>query len=87
MSSADASLTAKIDGEPAQIKQSGLYFVALSNCDTKDEGFTKLLSGELEAKSAYGYLPGELSMLLYYVQFKFSPCWQRGHTLYIVLDM
>lgn len=60
MSSADASLTAKIDGEPAQIKQSGLYFVALSNCDTKDEGFTKLLSGELEAKSAYGYLPGEL---------------------------
>jgi hypothetical protein len=59
MSSADASLTAKIDGEPAQIKQSGLYFVALSNCDTKDEGFTKLLSGELEAKSAYGYLPGE----------------------------
>ena len=25
MSSADASLTAKIDGEPAQIKQSGLY--------------------------------------------------------------
>jgi len=53
------SVTAKIEGEPALVKQSGLYFVALSNCDVKDESNTKILTGELEAKSAYGYLPGE----------------------------
>ena len=41
------SVTAKIEGEPALVKQSGLYFVALSNCDVKDESNTKILTGKL----------------------------------------
>ena len=56
---ANGGYSVALSGKIAVLTKPGVYYVTMSNCDFETESKTKFLSGEIEMKSPYGYLPGE----------------------------